>query len=517
MRNSTTQATACGAALTAAALLLSGCGTSSSDSSPSESATGPAKRGGSLTMSLGSAIDTWNPQKALATQSFRVFPQVYASLLRSTPDGKKVLPALASSYKTDPAAKTLTFTLNPAAKFSDGKPVTSADVKFSEGLWSKGELYGSYFSSIKSVETPDPKTVVFRLSQADETLPAVLSTANAAVFPDNYGGRTSDAFWNEPVGAGPFMISMEAVGRSITLARNPHYYRPGLPYLDGIEYKEVADGGQQLLQFQSGAMDVVNGVELEAAAQYPKDSIVGAPSSGVSVLTTNTKSGPLKDGRLRKAIALAVDYKKLVAGGYVGEASVATSLLPQQVPGVTKCPSCTWSTTDLAEAKDLVEQSDYSGQNLELIVSSDSGPGKLAAQALVPMLAEAGVKVSVNPQPTSSLIDKLSKSDFQLGVITYSALAPTPIDPLGFLAATGNVFSQSDPGPADKALAAVHAASTPAEVKTAVQAFEAIANESYAVIPLAVPNALDAVGDRVQGYVPAPYQANCADELSIRN
>ncbi|MGW6526210.1 hypothetical protein ACWGC5_43150, partial [Streptomyces sp. NPDC054962] len=80
MRNSTTQATACGAALTAAALLLSGCGTSSSDSSPSESATGPAKRGGSLTMSLGSAIDTWNPQKALATQSFRVFPQVYASL-----------------------------------------------------------------------------------------------------------------------------------------------------------------------------------------------------------------------------------------------------------------------------------------------------------------------------------------------------------------------------------------------------------------------------------------------------
>ncbi|MFG3028797.1 ABC transporter substrate-binding protein [Streptomyces sp. NPDC048253] len=516
MRKSATQATACGAALTAAALLLSGCGSSGS-ASPEKSATGPAKRGGSLAMSLGSAIDTWNPQKALATQSFRVFPQVYASLLRSTPDGKKVLPALASSYKTDPAAKTLTFTLNPAAKFSDGKPVTSADVKFSEGLWSKGELYGSYFSSIKSVETPDPKTVVFNLSQADETLPAVLSTANAAVFPDNYGGKSEAAYWKKPVGAGPFMINKEAVGQSISLARNPHYYRSGLPYLDGVDYKVVADGGQQLLQLQSGALDVVNGVELEAAAQYPKDSIVGAPSSGVSVLTTNTKSGPLSDVRLRKAIALAVDYKKLVAGGYVGEASVATSLLPQQVPGVTKCPTCTWSTTDLAEAKKLVGQSDYSGQNLELIVSSDSGPGKLAAQALVPMLAEAGVKVSVNPQPTSSLIDKLSKSDFQLGVITYSALAPTPIDPLGFLAATRNVFSQSDPEPDNKALAAVHAANTPAEVKTAVQGFEAAANASYAVIPLAVPNALDAVADRVQGFVAAPYQAYCADELSIKN
>ncbi|MFF3940554.1 ABC transporter substrate-binding protein [Streptomyces phaeofaciens] len=516
MRNSTTRATACGAALTSAALLLGGCG-SGTASSPSDSATAPPKRGGSLTMALGGAIDTWNPQKALATQSFRVFPQVYASLLRSTPDGKKLLPALASSYEADPAAKTLTFTLNPDAKFSDGKPVTSADVKFSEGLWSKGELYGSYFSSIKSVETPDAKTVVFNLSQADATLPAVLSTANAAVFPDKYGGRKESAYWNEPVGAGPFMISKEMVGRSITLTRNPHYYRPGLPYLNGVEYTQVADGGQQILQFQSGALDVVNGVELEASTQYPKDNIVGGPSSGVSVMTMNTKSGPLADVRLRKAIALAVDYKKLVAGGYVGEASVATSLLPQEVPGVTKCPTCTWSTTDLAEAKKLVEQSDYDGQIIELIVSGDSGPGKLAAQALTPMLAEAGIEATVNALPSSSLIDRLGKSDFQLGVITYSALAPTPIDPLGFLAATGVVFSQSSPEPADQALAAVHAASTPAAVTNAVQAFEATANESYAVIPLAVPNALDAVADRVQGFVAAPYQAYCADELSIKD
>ncbi|MGR3875000.1 ABC transporter substrate-binding protein [Streptomyces graminifolii] len=468
-------------------------------------------------MSLSSAIDTWNPQKALATQSYRVFPQVYASLLRSTPDGKTLKPALASSYKADTAAKTLTFNLNPAAKFSNGKPVTSADVKFSEGLWSKGELYGSYFSSIKSVDTPSPRTVVFRLSQPDATLPAVLSTANASVFPDKYGGESEAAYWKKPVGAGPFMISGETVGQSIALSRNPHYYRPGLPYLDGLDYKVVADGGQQLLQFQSGSLDIVNGVELEAAGQYPKDRIVDAPSSGVSVLTMNTKSGPLSDVRLRKAIALAIDYRKLVAGGYVGEASLATSLLPQEVPGVTKCGTCTWSTTDLATAKRLVGESDYSGQKIELIVPSDGGPGKLAAQALAPMLAQAGVNVTVDPLPTSSLIDKLSKGAFQLGMVTYSALAPTPIDPLGFLGSTGVVFSQSDPAAANKALAAVHAASGTSAVSTAVQGFEATANASYAVVPLAVPDAIDAVAGRVQGFVAAPYQAYCADELNIKS
>ncbi|WP_406293174.1 ABC transporter substrate-binding protein [Embleya sp. NBC_00888] len=467
-------------------------------------------------MSLSSAIDTWNPQEALSTHSFTVFPQVYASLLRSTPDGKGLLPALASSYKADPAAKTLTFTLDPGAKFSNGRQVTSADVKFSEGLWSKGKLYGSYFSSIKSVETPSPQTVIFTLSQPDETLVAILSTSNAAIFPDNYGGETEADFWKKPTGAGPFSIGNQTVGRSISLTRNLHYYRAGLPHLDKVEYKVVTDGSQRLLQFQNGSLDVVNGVELGVVGQYPKGKIVGVPSSGVSVLTINTKSGPLANVDLRKAMASAIDYRKLVAGGYAGQATVATSLLPQNVPGISPCSTCTWSTTDQAAAKSLVGKSGYTGQNLELMVPSGD-PEELAAQALAPMLAQAGIKVTVVPLPTSSLIDRLGKGDFQLGMITYSALAPSPIDPLGFLESTGVVFSQSDPGPANAALTAVHAASTPFDVGTAVHAFEKTANTSNAVIPLAVPNALYAISGRVEGFVPTPYLAYCADELSVKS
>ncbi|MFI1380694.1 ABC transporter substrate-binding protein [Embleya sp. NPDC020886] len=507
------KATACVAMLTAT-MLLSGCVSDNSTSPGSASA--PPKRGGSITMSLSTAIDTWNPQEALSSQSFNVYSQVYASLLRSTPDGKTLLPALASSYQADPAAKTLTFTLDPAAKFSDGRQVTSADVKFSEGLWSTGQLYGSYFSSITSVETPTPQTVVFRLSQPDTTLPAILSTANAAIFPDNYGGRTAADFWKKPTGAGPFGIDNQAVGRSISLTRNPHYYRAGLPYLDGVEYKVVTDAYQRLLQFHSGSLDVVNDVELATALQYQQDKIVSAPSSGVSVLTMNTKSGPLGNVDLRKAIALAIDYRKLVAGGYAGQATVATSLLPQNVPGVTPCPTCAWSTTDVAAAKNLVGTSGYTGQNLKLLAPSSTAE-ELAAQALVPMLAQVGINATVVPLPTSSLIDRLGKGDFQLAMITYSALAPSPIDPLGFLASTGVVFSQSDPGPANAALSGVHAASNPAEVTTAVHAFEKSANASDAVIPLAVPNALQAVAGRVRGFLPAPYLAYCADELSVEN
>ncbi|GCD96049.1 ABC transporter substrate-binding protein [Embleya hyalina] len=502
------------ASLTAAAGLLSGCAGGSTSAKPGSSE--PPRQGGSATMSLSSAIDTWNPQEALSTHSFSVFPQVYASLLRSTPDGKGLLPALASSYQADPVAKTLTFTLDPAAKFSNGRQVTSADVRFSEGLWSKGKLYGGYFSSITSVQTPSPQTVVFTLSQPDETLLAILSTANAAIFPDNYGGESEADFWKKPIGAGPFGIDNQAVGRSISLTRNPYYYRAGLPHLDKVEYKVVTDGSQRLLQFQNGSLDVVNGVELGVAAQYPKGKVVGVPSAGVSVLTINTKSGPLANVDLRKAMAAAVDYRKLVAGGYAGQATTATSLLPQNVPGVSPCSACTWSSTDQAAAKSLVAKSGHTGQNLELNVPSGDAE-ELAAQALAPMLAQVGIKVTVVPLPTATLIDRLGKGDFQLAMITYSALAPSPIDPLGFLESTGLVFSQSDPGPANTALTAVHAASTPFDVTTAVQTFEKAANASGAVIPLAVPNALYAVAGRVEGFVPTPYLAYCADELSVKS
>lgn len=515
-----------GVALVAAALIVSACSSGSSTSSTTTSAGAPAggatstsgapagQKGGTIAVSINSAIDTWNPQAALATTSYQVYPQVYASLLRTTADGKTLLPALASSYKA--TAKTLTFTLDPAAKFSNGKPVTAADVKFSEALWRKGALYGSYFASIKAVRTPTAKTVIFDLANADKTLPAILSTTNAAIFPANYAGETSAVYWKKPIGAGPFMISKETVGQSITLVRNPYYYRSGLPYLDGINYKVVTDSNQQLLQFKSGALDIVNSVELDSAAQYSKDSLVSTPSSGVSILVLQTKTAPMNNKDFRNGLALAIDYKSLVAGGYVGEATTATSLLPQTVPGVSACSTCTWSKTDLTAAKKLVTSSGYSGQDLKLTVPSGAGPEKLAAQALIPMLAEAGIKATIEALPTSSVITNLSKGNFQLGALTYSALAPSPIDPLGFLGATSVAFSGANPAPANAALAAVHAASTAAAVTTAVQGFEKSANASDAVIPLAVPNAINAVASRVQGFVPAPYLVYCADQLSLK-
>ncbi|MDV3125979.1 ABC transporter substrate-binding protein [Mycobacterium sp. 21AC1] len=479
------------------------------------SGSGEPQRGGSATIAVADPIDTWNPQLALVQSSYQAIAQVYASLLRTEADGTSIKPGLASEYKYDPAAKMITFILDPAAKFSDGTPVTSADVKFSFGVWHAGDLFGNYFDAVRDVLTPDPRTAVFELSEPDVTLVDILATSNASIYPDNYGGRTADDYWKRPIAAGPFKIDNDVPGQSISLVRNPFYYRAGLPYLDKLDYKIVADQNQQLLQFQSGTIDVVNEVDPTQLAQYPTGTTVSSPSSGTSVLMTQTKTAPLDNADFRRAVTLAIKHDDLIAGGYAGEAKQATSLLSQAVPGVTPCPSCDWSKYDLEKAKELVAKSGYGGENLEVIVATSSPTEVLAAQALEPMLGEAGIKITVSALPLSTVVDRLEKGDYRLGLITVSANAPSPLDPLGMISSTNFLYTDYSVESADVAIQAVRQADRDDQVSAATQAFEKQAYDSVAAIPLAQTNVVYAVSKNLHGFAPAPYRLYTADELWV--
>jgi peptide/nickel transport system substrate-binding protein len=468
----------------------------------------------SITIALSEAIDTWDPQHALLLTSFQVFPQVLEPLLRVSPDGAGLEPGLASSYDHDPAARTITFTLDERARFSDGAPVTSADVAFSLGVWKAGPLYGRYFESVSAVETPDDRTVVFRLTAPDPTLLGILGTTNAAVFPADFGGKTAQEFWKRPVGAGAFVIKSETVGEEIVLERNPNFYREGEPRLDRITYKVVSDGNQRLLQFQSGEVDIVDRVPGDEAVGYPKDSLRSIRASTVSVLIMNTKAAPLDDVDLRRAISLAIDRAALVEGAYGGYATPPEGLLPPVIPGDSPC-ACNWNARDTATAAERIDRSGYDGRARELIVPSTGGPELLAAQAIVPMLEEAGVMAKVTPLELGTLVERLQKGSFELAALNYSALAPSPLDPLGFLGATGYLFSQADVAATTEALAAVRSSGSAEEVARATASFEQAAYEAAAVVPLATLDCLWAVSSRVRGFRPPAFIAYYAAGLSV--
>src|SRR5215467_6859828 len=145
--------------------LVAACGGSSSGGSSSggNSAGGPV-HGGNLVIARTADSQSMNNTTVFDNESIWIFEQIMQPLYTVTPNGKGVQPWLATSYTVSPDKKTYTFTLRPGVKFSNGKPMTSADVKFSIDQNRKATKGWGYIdSAIKSVDAPSPDTVVVHL------------------------------------------------------------------------------------------------------------------------------------------------------------------------------------------------------------------------------------------------------------------------------------------------------------------------------------------------------------------
>src|SRR5262249_44321077 len=157
-----------------------------------------------------------------------------------TNDGKGTIPFLATSYTMAPNKKKYTFTLRKGVKFSNGKPMTSADVKFSIDQNRKAaQGWGYIDTAIKSVQTPSPDTVVINLKFPGAPLTPALSLSANDVVPNNYGGESEADFYKHPIGTGPFMWDSWHKGSALKLVRNPYYWEPGKPYLNSVTFTDV--------------------------------------------------------------------------------------------------------------------------------------------------------------------------------------------------------------------------------------------------------------------------------------
>jgi peptide/nickel transport system substrate-binding protein len=177
-----------------------------------------------------------------------------------------VIPGLASEWEWDAALKTYTFTLRDGITFHDGKPVTSADVKFTfEAIQNEanGSENASNYEDIIAIETPDDKTVIFTLSTPNTAMPDYLSMG---ILPKHLlAGKniTEDPFNQNPIGAGPYQLVSWDIGQTITMKKFEHFCL-GTPKIDQIIFKIVKDYNARALQLTSG--------ELDLAQVTPKDA-----------------------------------------------------------------------------------------------------------------------------------------------------------------------------------------------------------------------------------------------------
>ena len=314
--------------------VLAGCGGSGSSTSASPS--GAPVRGGDLVIARTADSQSMNNTTVFDNESIWVFEQIFQPLYTVTPDGKGVTPMLATSYTVSADKKTYTFTLRSGVKFSNGKAMTSADVKFSlDQARAAAKGWGYIDTAIKSVAAPSPATVVVTLKYPWAPLLADLSLFSNAIVPANYGGETETQFYQAPVGTGPFKWDYWHKGSALKLVRNPYYWQPGKPYLNSVTWTDVASDNTRELQLKGGQAQVD-----EFPAWSTVSSLKSTPnvtmnlfnSTRTDYLSFNELRKPFQDVHVRRAMSLAVNRAALVKAVLFGNGKPANSLFPPQVP-----------------------------------------------------------------------------------------------------------------------------------------------------------------------------------------
>jgi peptide/nickel transport system substrate-binding protein len=313
---------------------LAGCGGSGSSTSAGQSG-GPV-RGGDLVIARTADSQSMNNTTVFDNESIWVFEQIFQPLYTVTPNGKGVTPWLATSYQVSADKKTYTFTLRPGVKFSNGKAMTSADVKFSiDQSRAAAKGWGYIDTAIKSVAAPSPATVVVTLKYPWAPLLADLSLFSNAIVPANYGGETETQFYQNPIGTGPFKWDYWHKGSALKLVRNPYYWQPGKPYLNSVTWTDVASDNTRVLQLKGGQAQVD-----EFPAWSTVSSLKSTPNVTMSLfnstrtdyLSFNELRKPFQDVHVRRAMSLAINRAALVKAVLFGNGTPANSLFPPQVP-----------------------------------------------------------------------------------------------------------------------------------------------------------------------------------------
>ena len=396
-------------ALTAAGALvvLAACGSSGgsggttggSTSSGGSTSAGTPVHGGKLTFAAVQDAQSMNKSTVFDNNSIWIFEQIFQQLYTVSPDGKSVVPQLATGYKVSSDKKTYTFTLRQGVKFSNGQPMTSKDVKFSIDQNTKASQgWGFINTAIKSTSAPSPDTFVVHLKYPWAPLLADLSIFANGIIPDNYAGKSETAFYNAPIGTGPFKWDVWHKGQSLTLVKNPLYWEKGKPYLDSITWTDVANDNTRQQQLQGGQAQIDQFPAWSTVTNLQSTQGVNMNlfnSTQTNYLAFNETRKPFQDVHVRRAISLALNRDALVKAVLFGHGKPANSLFPPQVPYYD--PNTPGYQFNLAEAKKEMAQSSVPhGFSTSIVIPSGNSDYLTISTIVQSELKPLGINVKIN-------------------------------------------------------------------------------------------------------------------------
>jgi peptide/nickel transport system substrate-binding protein len=268
-------------------------------------------------------------------------------------DPEDLTAELATEWSWNDDHTRLTFKLREGVRWHDGKPFTSADVKCTwdtvaghrSAGWRKSPRRG-WYTNLKEVVTNGEHEVTFVLGRPQPAFISFLATGLSPVYPCHVDGRVMR---QAPIGTGPFRVDEFRPNTSIRLVRNPDYWKPGRPYLDGIEYRIIRSRSTRVLAFVAGEFDLTFPFELSSAlmrdvqSRAPQAKCVMQTSNVATQLLINRDVAPFDNPAVRRALALSIDRQAFIDIISEGQAVMGGVMLPP--------PNGAWGLTpeDLAD------------------------------------------------------------------------------------------------------------------------------------------------------------------------
>ena len=387
------------------------------------------KKGGVLRL-IGSDIPHFDSQIHSTQPYYNAIAKVSSNVFINY-EGDKVECEICKEWSLENNGKTIAINMLPGIKFHDGKEMTSSDVAYSlkkmmgeiDGISSP--RCGVLREYVTTIETSSKYVLRINISQGAAFVPKVLAVATCVIYPE---GTTRQDLQSKPRGSGPFLLTKVITGSGLTFERNPNYFKPGLPYLDGIEMRVIQGTASELAAFLTQKVDYTG--SRSPAAQYlpqlyklrdeGKVSYRKAPSGsrpqGVFAVVTKP---PFSDLKVRQAMNLAMDRAAWSKVAYAGD-TVPLLLFPadsefgrpesefwNKIPG--------WGTgakkqQEIEDGKKVLSEAGFpSGLDIPQMTVSDSD--QLRRNEIVSdQLAKVGIRTKLE------IVDSATRSNRELNL-----------------------------------------------------------------------------------------------------
>jgi peptide/nickel transport system substrate-binding protein len=398
---------------------------------------------------------------------------------------ENMIPWLATGWKVDTNAKTVTLSLRQGVKFQDGTDFNADAVKWNIDQFSKEKRAET--ASVASVDVVDNYTVKVTLSSWDNTFISQFGTIGI-ISPTAF--KAHDVNWAiaNPVGTGAFQFVSWTRDVSIVYKRFDGYWQTGKPYLDGIQFNLVADPTVALASFKAGEADVLavgNPQDLNDLKQSGKYNVVALASGGSQMGGIAGDSGhpdsPYAKLEVRQAISYAINNAELVNGIFQGQAIPTNQwAVPTNWGYNSKVTGYPYNPT---QAQQLLNKAGYpNGFSTTLYGVNWGGTYTLEMTAIQSYLGKIGIKVNVD---TSGAFSKMVTGGWDNCMITMIPKlgSDVTIQMRQTIGSPGQVFGKSliHPAEIDQLLAQATSATDTATKTSLVQQIQQVAFQQYAV------------------------------------